>query len=168
MNFPEVESGTGGKDIVKLKGGDVIAGIFKGNPHIFRQHWENGRSQTCAGQDVCDRCKAGDKPKFRFAINFVIKDGNGYVAKVFEQSYGTYLDMKELHKEYNLEKTVVQIKRMGDDKNNTRYTILPLKSQPKDFSIFDKVPLIDVKAKVNGTGESSASGSEMNDDDIPF
>lgn len=168
MNFPEVESGGNGKDLLKMKGGDTVTGIFRGDPHIFRQHWDGGRSYLCQGKDQCDFCKNGDKPKFRFAINFLVKEGNGYVAKIFEQSYGTYLDLKALHESgYKLESTVVQIKRVGDDKNTTRYSLIPSPKQPGDLKKLDEVPLHNLSNKE--TNAASAGGETLaGEDDIPF
>ena len=154
MKFPDVggpRSSVSKKDgvFISLKDGEKIEGVFKGEPHIFKQHWTNKKSILCEGKD-CLLCLEGDTPKFRFKINLITLDKEGfYTPRIFEQGYGTYTEMKALHEgEYELDKTVVSITRRGEG-TDTRYKILPVKNQlPEDkIALLDKVPLLDLKAK---------------------
>lgn len=149
MKFPDLggnnSSGRAAGVFIKMKDGDRLQGIFKGDPHIFRQHWVSGRSHLCTGKDQCEHCKAGDKPKFRFRINFIVREDGVPVAKIFEQGYGVYKDLKEMHENsYELPETLVSISRSGEG-TNTRYTIMPVKNngglKPAEFKNFDKIPL---------------------------
>lgn len=173
MNFPEVgkQKGEGsleGGVFLKLKDGEKVKGIFVGDPQIFRLHWPKGEnSSPCAGKETCAKCKAGDKPKFRFRINFLTKADDAWVAKVWEQSYGIYLDLKEMHENaYPLPTTLVTVSRTGENQE-TRYRIMPVKDNggmtPKHFETLAKIPL----NKLSGESSTASEPSDSNED-IPF
>lgn len=124
MKFKKNES-SAGKHFVKLKAGEKIKGIFRGDPLEFRIHWTANRSSDCPGADQCEHCKTGLKAKFRFRINFITKENETYVAKIFEQGWVTYEILDSLHEPYNLEKTVVEVTRRGEALN-TSYTVVPV------------------------------------------
>jgi hypothetical protein len=163
MNFPDVGSskgngsGIGSGVFLRLKDGERIQGVFQGDPHIFRQHWIGKRSVICSGKTECEHCKAGDKPKFRFRINFLTKMDGVWLAKVFEQGYGTYLDLKEMHESsYDLQTTFVSLSRSGE-KTDTRYRVLPVRDngglKPEHFKKLSAIPLNELAEK----GEASAA-----------
>lgn len=126
MNFPERES-DGAGNFLKLKDKETVQGVFRGDPVLRYLHWpQGGSSSPCQGPG-CAQCRAGDKAKFRFSINFITKDAGTYVAKVFEQGGKAYDDLKKLADSgYELDKHVVSISRTGSGQNDTKYTILPL------------------------------------------
>jgi hypothetical protein len=113
------ESG-GSKNYLKLKDKESISGIFRGDLMEFYVFWENGRSKVVS-QDTPDA-------KFRFKINFVVKEGAVYVPKIFEQGANVYRQLAELHEEYDLESTVVKLTRNGTG-TDTTYSLLPLLKQ---------------------------------------
>src|SRR5687768_5022416 len=120
----------GSASYLKLGDGEKVRGIFRGNPHTFKVHWTGNASVPCQGKDACDLCAKGDRPKFRFKVNIIVKDGTAYVAKVFEQGFRTYDAMRNLHAELKeqglgLDKVVVTISRNGS-KQDTTYSILPV------------------------------------------
>ena len=117
--------GEGGATFLKLKDGESIKGVFRGDPFDFQSHWKGG-SVACTGAD-CDFCAKGEEPSFRFRINFVVKENGAYVAKLWEQGWRVYESLQGLDASgYNLEETPVQISRRGSDKNNTTYNVLPV------------------------------------------
>ena len=126
MKFKDLTS-SGGKNFLRMKPGDEIRGVFRGDPVDFRQHWKQGESRgyVCPGRETCDRCKAGEKSAFRFRINFVVKENAVYVAKVFEQGKASYEALKALHQDYNLEANTMKIRRVGSG-TDTTYSILPV------------------------------------------
>jgi hypothetical protein len=124
VKFKKSEN-AGGKNFLKLKAGDKVKGIFRGEPLDFRIHWITGRSSECPGLATCEHCKTGTKSAFRFRINFITKENDAYVAKILEQGWTTYELLESLHEPYNLEKTVVEITRRGEGLN-TSYTVVPL------------------------------------------
>ena len=180
MNFPDVgggRSGSGGIDsslFIKMKNGDKLNGVFRGEPKIFRVHWVNGRSSLCSGQATCQLCEGARvdeklKAKFRFQLNFITKVDGVWMAKVFEGSYQTYKELKELHEsDYNLEETAVSIKRDGE-KTDTRYVVMPLKNngglKPADFKAVAALPLNQLKEDAPDA-EAPAAGDA--NEDVPF
>lgn len=156
MKFPDVKDNRGGGSggggtFLKLKDGDRLKGVFRGDPAIFRQHFIKAemKSYLCEGKATCEHCKAGDKAKFRFAINFLTQEEGVWVAKVFEQGYGTYLELKEMHEsEYDLPTTCVMLSRSGEG-TDTRYRVTPAKDngglKEADIKKLDAIPLNDLK-----------------------
>lgn len=117
------ESKGGGSLFLKLSDGDAVQGVFRGDPHEYYQHWVGGKSVVC--NHPCAHCKAGDEAKFRFRINFVLKENGAFTAKIFETGAKLYRDLKELHEaDYNLEETLVRLKRKGT-KLDTEYSVIP-------------------------------------------
>jgi hypothetical protein len=169
MKFPDVGNGSskGSQSnlFIRLKDGDRIKGIFKGDPFIYRLHWVGNRSIQCPGKEKCEHCAGGDKPKFRFKINFLTQEDSVWLAKIFEQGYGTFKDLKEMHEnDYDLEKTQVVVSRSGE-KQETRYRIMPAKENLKadEFKKIAAVPLNSLNDKVAEEPEQDA-----NESDIPF
>lgn len=117
--------GEGGATFLKLKDGESVKGVFRGDPFDFESHWKNG-SVPCPGAG-CEFCAQGEAPAFRFRINLVVKENGAYTAKLWEQGWRVYEALQGLDVSgYDLEKTAVQVTRRGSDKNNTTYSILPI------------------------------------------
>lgn len=143
MKFKDYANQADGEKIpfIKLKDGEKILGVFRGDLYEFFQVWES--------KEVFDHPTKG--ASFRFRVNFITKDGTAYVAKVLEQGATVYNMLKDLNETYPLEETVVEVRRMGSTKDDTRYSILPVppKNQPTEASwkIINSVKLIDLKHK---------------------
>ncbi len=127
MKFKSSGGGAGGKDFLKLGAGASVKGVFRGDVHEFKQHWVAQRSSLCPEDATCELCKEGtSKAQFRFRLNVLINENGAYVAKIFEQGWTVYCQLRDMHaSDYNLEKTIVKITRNGEGKNTT-YTIMPL------------------------------------------
>lgn len=126
MKFPVVSasaSGGSAREFVKLKDGESIKGVFLGEPFIYRQHWLEGRSQVCTAS-ACGSCAEGEKPTFRFRLNFAVEDQGAWGVKILEQGWGFFNDLRALNDEYPLEKHVIKITRMGTG-TDTRYQLMP-------------------------------------------
>jgi hypothetical protein len=145
MKFKDHSSDSGGDKLpyLKIKDGEKVAGVFKGEIHEFGLIWE--------GKKVVPIGTTGSS--FRFRINFITKEGASYVAKVMEQGATVYNMLKDLNESYPLEETVVEIRRSGSTKDDTRYSILPLppKAQPteKGWSVISQTPLVKLKAQAS-------------------
>ena len=156
-NENELPETGGSKNFLKLKDKESVQGIFRGDLHEFFVVWENGKSQE-VGQDT-------PGAKFRFCVNFVVKEGTGYVAKLFEQGLTVYNQLRELHDEYELDKIVVKITRNGTG-TDTTYSVMPLlkhaisKETMRFLDTMELLPL--VQQKSNGVA-LNAHGEE-----IPF
>ena len=156
-NTDELPEGGGSKHFLKLKDKESVQGIFRGDLHEFYVLWENGKSREVM--------PGTPGAKFRFRINFVIKESTGYVAKIFEQGLVVYNQLRELHDEYELDKIVVKITRNGTG-TDTTYSALPLLKQAitkETMKFLDTMPLLPL---VSEKASESESAPELND--IPF
>ena len=174
LNFKAKSEET--RNFLKLKSGESIQGVFRGDPYDFRIHWlqKEQRSVLCEGKDKCPVCKLGEKSSFRFRINFITRDGEGYVAKVFEQGWQSYQALINLQESgYDLEKQIMMISRQGTGLN-TAYSIIP---SPKGLLTPEhQAKMRDVK--LNELGHITEAETEPptavnepphhTDEDIPF
>lgn len=163
QNLPEQSSGS--KGYVKLRDKESVTGIFRGDPREFFVVWKDGKSievpEGTAGS------------KFRFRINFVVKEGASYVPKIFEQGQVVYEQLSAFHQEYDLEKTVMKITRNGE-KLDTSYTIMPLRDPvaPATEVVLSTLKYHDLKGKaseapMDNWTESEPPPPDMHDE-IPF
>lgn len=168
MKFKELPAEVSGGLFVKLDSGDSIIGVFRGEPYDYRQHWIGNRSETCMGGssgDQCKHCAKGERTSFKFRINFMVKEGAGYSAKIFEQGRRVYDSLKGLHADYDLEQTVVKITRQGSGQKDTTYTVLPVPKGALSKEAQDALSKIKLHDLVNPIEEHSENGS---DSDVPF
>lgn len=175
MKFDTGSSGQSGKaDYVKLKSGDSIRGVFRGEPHVFYSHWKDGRPYACEGRDICGKCAVGDKTSFRFKINFIVKENETYVTKVWEQGWTVFLDLKALNEGgYDLEKFLMKISRTGSTMNDTKYSVVPVPNgqlSPIQLGHLANVKLVSLSGKeeVINLDKVSNQGFEPVDETIPF
>jgi hypothetical protein len=179
MQFKQVvphESGLSSNQFIKLQDKESIKGVFRGDPFDFKQHFikTENKSYNCTGNGNCEWCAKGEKPKFRFRINFITKDADGnYTAKILEHGARFYTSLKSLHESgYNLEKTVVSITRNGKG-TDTTYTILPLPNGVVNESLeksLSAVKLNDLD-NFNKPGQAQREPGEdfdLNEEDLPF
>ena len=118
MKFSQNPAEGSDTNFLKIKPGEEVTGVFRGEPLEFYVKWQDKKALPA---------KAGDPgAKFRFKLNFVTKINNVYTPVVWEQGSLVYNQLKELNSEYQLDKTVVKIKRKGSELD-TEYTILPVK-----------------------------------------
>lgn len=116
MKFRDDIDVSGPSNFIKLKDGEDVRGICRGD--IFEQWviWEN-RVKT-----VVEEGTPG--AKFNFKVNFIVKEGTSYVAKILEGGAQIYKQLAALSKEWELEETVIVIRRDGVELN-TEYTVMP-------------------------------------------
>lgn len=176
MRFKERTKTTGGIDKanrLKIEDGKSIDGVFRGDPYEFEQHWTGKFPTECPGRATCTECKAGDKPFFRFRINFIVKENGAYTAKVFEQGWRVYTSLKALHDAgYELEKTTVIVARTGSTKQDTKYTITP-KPKGELSELVDKalsqIPLHSLENQPDGPDTTDTETvAEEDHDEVPF
>ncbi len=180
MRFPERPKYESATNTLRLKAGESVVGVFRGDPVTFEQHYSQTerRGTVCLVPLVCPKCVAGDFPKFRFKINFLSMENNSLVAKIFVQGGMVYdLIGGLLQSGYNLDEHFVKISRTGD-RQQTKYTVVPLpKGQITDAqrNKILSVPLIDLKQKPQAEDtswgqqeEAPTFASSPNNDEIPF
>lgn len=159
FNKSPKEGGGSGNMFLKLKDGESVKVILRGDPYEFYSKWENGKSIL---SDESDR-----DARFRFRMNVVVREGNSYVAKIWEQGPTAYNTLKELiDSGYDLEKTILNIKRIGQELNTT-YSILPTK-----FEVTKEIEKEISKLDSHYLGHDVESGSKApsmdTEEEIPF
>lgn len=123
MKMPKPPSGKGGDklEIVKLKDGESVTGMIIGEFHTYYAIY-NGKFFQAA--------KKGEPgAKFRFRVNFAVKDGSNWSMKVLEQGGMLFESLYELNENFPLEENMIMIKRKGGGQNDTTYTALPSKQK---------------------------------------
>jgi len=154
MKFDKNPQADGGK-FLKLKDGDAVLGILRGEVRDFYQTWTDKVSTIVA--------EGTPKSKFRFRVNFVTMDNEGNLEpKILEQGPAMYKTLKELSQDYELENTVIKIKRTGSSIHDTEYAIFPLPKAPSDKTMkaLETLQLLSLE------DEGLAAPSLV--DDIPF
>lgn len=150
MKFKADSGAMDSKNYLRLKDKDSVKGLFVGEPYEFRKHWVGNKTAACSEDTLCAHCAAGLKSSFGFRVNFLIKENETYVSKVFEQSWTTYEAMRNLNQEYDLEKHLVKISRSGSGPTDTAYSIIPVPNglvTPELAKKLMLVPLQDIKHK---------------------
>jgi hypothetical protein len=162
------EGESSSNQFIKLKDQEVVKGVFRGDPYEFKQHWLDGekKSLNCQGAK-CPECAKGNKPKFRFRINFIYREDQNspYVAKIFEHGYVFYKALKDLHEGgYNLENHTMAVKRHGEG-TQTTYSIVPT----PNGAIGEQLEKTLRSVKLNDLSLTKADSKEFDEmDDIPF
>jgi hypothetical protein len=160
MQFNATPSVGGSKNYLKLKDGEQVVGVFRGNPHEFYVLWKEGKAEP-----VPEGTKGAS---FRFRINFITKENEMFVAKIFEQGATVYNQLKELHEEHGLSETVVVIRRSGTEKKTT-YNIMPSGKTKWSPALAKQVEAIELhKLNESSNEENIFGGGDHPDDEIPF
>lgn len=148
----------GNGSFIKLKDQESVSGIFRGKIYEFFVIWENKKAKIVP--------EGTPGSKFRFRINFVIKEGTTYVPKVLEQGRTVYDSLAAIHEEYNLEQTLIKITRKGTE-TDTTYSLLPLLKQEisaETMNYLDKMALLPLESK-----DSTKYEDKFNSDEgLPF
>lgn len=106
------EANSGGS-FIKLKDGDEVVGVFRGEPHTFYQEFKSKIEYPykVAGAS------------FKFRVNFVVKEKDGYVAKILQGGATLAEQISACREEYGLD-CAYKIKRKGSGKEDTVYSVL--------------------------------------------
>lgn len=118
----EISSSENGNGVfLKLKDGESVTGVFRGEVYEFRSKWENGKSKLVDEKDP--------EGKTRFRLNFVMREGDKFVPKIWEFGVSVYNQLADINEEYDLTQTKVKLTRRGTG-TDTTYSILPLLKEP--------------------------------------
>lgn len=156
-NLPE-QGGSG--NFLKLKDQESVTGIFRGNLYEFFVIWENKKATQVP--------EGTPGAKFRFRINFVVKEGTTYVPKILEQGRVVYDALAAIHEEYHLEQTIIKITRNGSGLNDTTYALLPLlkhEISQETMNYLDKMTLLPLDGQKSKQDDFSF---KQDDSDLPF
>jgi len=110
----------GGGLYIRLKDGDSVEGVFRGVARDFHTVWKDGKTEEAS--------EGAPGASFRFKMNLVLKENGVLVAKIFEGGWKVYEQLVTLEAaKYDLDRTTVLISRKGSTKNDTKYTVMPVK-----------------------------------------
>lgn len=143
MKFRDVTELSGPSNFIKLKDGESVAGICRGEIEEGFVVWEN-RVKTPVPEGT-------PGARFNFKVNFVVKEGVGYVAKMLEGGIQIYKQLAALSAQWELEETVIFISREGSSQNDTEYTVMP--APPKQQVSKEALEFIKTM-ELNSFGES--------------
>lgn len=119
--LPENEGG-GSDKFLKIKNGESIKVILRGEIYEYFVKWENGKSVVVAENQ-------GGKLRFRINALLFDQEQKKFVAKIWEFGQAVYKQLASINEEYALEETKIKITRKGEGKE-TEYSILPLLKEP--------------------------------------
>lgn len=149
--------GEGGGLFLRLGDGENVTGIFRGEVYEFWQSWPQG-----GVKQVYEVPTPGASSRFK--ANIIVKEGDKFIAKVFEFGTSFYNQLAELNEEYDLETTKVKISRRGAGKE-TNWIVMPLLKeplQPKIIAMIEAVPLNELAPK------AIVNYAPIPDDGLPF
>ncbi len=154
---------SGGGEYLKMEAGDTLEMVFRGPwpPHSFykkfpdkteHKDWAEGRS-------------------FRFKVPVVVKDGDAFVPKIWEQGVTVARMLRDVHEEYDGFDNVFKVKRTGSTKDDTTYSILF--KRKLEGGALEKIEAIDIPV-LGKKNSPIASAEGFNDppppdnSDVPF
>ncbi len=145
MKFIEEKSGSNfdSKDFAKIEDGKSMVGLLAGDPYLFKSHWNGKGSQVCTAD--CEMCKSGNKPTSRFRVNFIVKEGEAYVAKILEQGYNFGLMLEDFKERNDVRNTIIEIFRKGKGLHDTRYRVEARKDIPLTPSRLEAIKSVSLK-----------------------
>ncbi len=163
MNFTKTPAEGSDGNFLKLEPGGIALGVFRGDPKEFYVLWPKG------GKPVpCEPGTAGSK--FRFQLNFVTKKDGKHTPVIWEQGAVVYNQLKELHKDYPLNKTIVKVTRHGSG-TDTTYSVLPI---PKGSEVTPELEATLSALKLNDLSseakpeETFAPAAPPQEEELPF
>src|SRR5882724_683457 len=91
---------------LQLGDGKSAIGVFRGEPEVFYQIFENGKYRGVPSTDA--------NGQFKFAVNFIVKENGMLVSKLFQGNWFDYKALEALNEEFPLETTFVKISQTGE------------------------------------------------------
>lgn len=155
----EVKSeGSGGKDYLQVKDGKSVVGVFRGEVYEFWQVWPDGGEKQ-----VFDHAVPGASSRFK--INFVTREGDKSVAKIWEFGIRIYNNLADLSQDCDLETTKIRISRRGS-KTATQWTLSPVVKEPLSIGHIKAIEAVPLH--ILGKGATAQTDSTFEGDDSPM
>lgn len=151
MQFKSGGQGGGVEGLIKLKSGESVTGILRGEPHEFEHAF-----------------KPADKPKFRFRLNMVVSENGALVAKVLEGGWKLYVQLKTLSEAgWDLEKTYTKISRQGSTMNDTTYSATVIPTTVPEHTLL-KVIEVELRVLDTATHQNTPAAVDPDFESAPF
>ena len=116
MTKPPSAGGENKLDVIRLKDGEAVTGMIVGEFHTYYAKY-NGKYFEASKKGV-------EGAKFRFRINFAVKDAANWQLRVLENGSLLYERLFDLNEEFPLDANVITVKRKGSGQNDTEYSAL--------------------------------------------
>jgi len=148
MGWDEIDKAkSGGGMFVKLKSGESIEGVFRGEPYCCYEKFKERQEYATYVE--------GSSLKFK--INFIVKENGSYVAKILKQGMTLAKQIRKLTLECGMD-TLFKLEREGSGKDDTVYYLIPKGPvAPTSLQHIDAVPLLPLVAN-----------KESHEDDLSF
>lgn len=138
-------SGPSNPNIIRLQDGQSVVGVLRGDPVTFERAF-----------------KPGEKSKFRFWVNFIVKEEGSYKAKILDGGWKLFAQLKELQDAgWVLETSWVKVSRTGKGQNDTTYSATP-SPQPviaETLAAISKVSLLPLNLGTTTPGSSGGGAA---------
>lgn len=148
------------RNFLRLKDGEKIKVIFRGEPHLFYKKFEE-KEEYNTPVDGAQR---------RFRINVLITEADKFVPKIFEGAIGTLSDIHACRAKYGLDK-IFELGRVGTS-TKTRYPVLyDSDLSPEQLKKANAVKLLELSRGRSRAAEDQRREDENEDEveqDIPF
>jgi hypothetical protein len=131
------QSSGGSEKFLKLKDGESVIGVFRGEIYEFHMKWVNNKSTPASLDDP--------EAKTRFRANIIVPVNGKPVAKIFEFAYPVFEQMANIDKKLKekkrggITKVKVDISRMGEG-TSTKYMLM-VDDAPVNMNAIDQVEL---------------------------
>lgn len=147
-----------GNNFLKVKDGESVNVIPRGEIYEYYVKWEGGKSHVVA------RDEGG---KVRYRVNVVVKEDDKLVAKIWEFGVPVYDQLAAINEEYDVTRTKIKVTRHGE-KLDTTYMLLPLLKEPISEAMLKTIGGIDLHILEPKTSKP-VSKSQMEDfGDVPM
>lgn len=151
----ELSEKEGSGIFIKLKDGQSIEGVFRGDPFVFFSIFKDPKEYN-------EKVKGA---MLKFKINFFVKENNEWQRKIFQQGNTFLKDLIEFKDEYGLDH-VFKIKRKGSTKDDTKYHILPKGPISKeDLEIVNKLGLLPLRREDYDIDDKSPKSKDLPEPD---
>lgn len=155
-NARKVREESGSNKFIKLKDGDSIEGVFRGDPYTFYQKFK----------DPNEYLQYAEGRSFKFKVNFIVKENDTLVSKILQQGATVFDLIVDAIDEYGAD-CVFKIKRVGSGKEDTRYSVLFKGNLTSEqISQYNAVKLNSLKRALSEEDERNPPLSD--EDDISF
>lgn len=159
MKFKPREENQGSKEgslFVRPDGEKPLVGVLRGDLYDFFAHGFGKQTLVCTGKSQCEACRAGDKGKFKFRVNFLVEHNGELSPRILELGRTVYDALRDLQDSgYDLESHLVSISKKGSGMN-TEYTVVPVprgELKAAELKKLESVKLLDLShPKPKATG----------------
>lgn len=164
MKFRKLELQENSGKFLRIKSGESIKGVFRGEIYEFMIKWENNKSHVVENLDLTKNN--------RFKLNFVVFEEGRFIAKIWEFSQTVYNTLSSIAEEYPLEKTKVKITRQGVG-TETTYHILPLLNEPLGPQALSQIEAVELaflgtQKKPEPENRLLPASNYETEEDLPF